>query len=85
MEHDKDAAAARSRLGVEAVLANHLYCLTAAVRALIATHPDGDRMRLVFDQLVGQMLAQPGFLDDPDKGVVLRNFAEVLFQPPVEL
>jgi|JI81AbrownRNA_FD_contig_61_180643_length_504_multi_1_in_0_out_0_1 hypothetical protein len=85
MQTDPVAAAARSRLGATMTISTHLYGLTSAVRALIATHPEPERMRQVFDQLIGQMLAHPAFLSDPDQGIVLRDFAATLFQPPVEL
>jgi hypothetical protein len=85
MKKDDEAAAARSRIGHELVQSTHLYGLLAAVRALIATHPDQDKVRQAFDQLIGQMLASPGFLVNTDFGVVLRDFSETVFQPPVEL
>lgn len=66
-------------------ISTHLYGLTSAVRALIATHPDPERMRQVFEQLIDQMLGNPGFLSDPDLGIVLRDFATTLFQPRVEV
>lgn len=85
MKTDPVAAAARSRLGATMTISTHLYCLTSAVRALIATHPEPERLRHVFDQLIGQMLAHPGFLSDSDQGIVLRDFAAALFQSPVEI
>ncbi len=30
-------------------------------------------------------ISHPGFLAEPDQGVVLRDFVAALFQPPVEL
>ena len=85
MKTDPIAAAARDRLGATLVLSIHLYGLTSAVRALIETHPEKEKMRSVFDQLLGQMLSHPGFLANQDQGIVLRDFSEALFQPPVEL
>ncbi|WP_428827388.1 hypothetical protein ACLIKD_04815 [Azonexus sp. IMCC34842] len=85
MQTDPIAAAARDRLGATVTIATQLYGLTAAVRALITTHPEPEKMHAVFDQLIGQMFAYPGFLAAPDQGVVLRDFAATLFQPPVEL
>lgn len=85
MKTDPIAQAARDRLGPTLVLANHLYCLTNAVRALLETHPEPEKVRTVFDQLHGQMLAHHGMYDDPDRGIVIRDFAATLFQPPVEL
>ena len=85
MQTDQKAAAARERIGYELVLSTHLYGLTAAVRALIAAHPEPEKFQVAFEQLIGQMLAHPGFLSNPDQGVVLRDFAATLLQPPVEL
>lgn len=66
-------------------LSVHLYGLTAAVRALISTHQDPERARLLFDQLSAQMLAHPAFLGDKKSAQTLKDFAEVLFRPPVSL
>lgn len=85
MKTDPIAQAARDRLEPTLVLANHLYCLTNAVRALLATHPEPEKVRAVFDQLLGQMLAHHVSLDDSDRGIVLRDYAATLFQPPVEI
>ena len=85
MQTDPNAAAARNRLGHELVLSTHLTGLMAAVRAILATHPEPERVRAVFNQLIGQMLSHPGFLADRDQGIVLRDLAATLFQPPVRL
>ena len=89
MPQDQNAKAARARLDTVVVLSIQITGLAAAVRAILATHPEPDRVRAVFDQLfdqwLGQMLAHPGFLAEQDKGVVLRDFAASLFQPPVVL
>lgn len=85
MEQNKEAVEARARLGATMVLSIQLNTLTVAVRALIDTHPDRDLVREKLDQLIGQMLAHPAFLSDQDQGIVLRDFVETLFQPPVEL
>lgn len=74
-----------ARLDPTVVVATQLYGLTSAVRALIATHPEPDRLRQVFDQLLGQMLAHPGMVLNPEQGIVLREMAEVLFRSPVAL
>ena len=85
MQTNPAAQDARNRLGVEVTLAIQMYGLTAAVRALLAEHPQPEKARAVFDQLLGQMLAHPSFLADKDQGIVLRDFAATLFQPPVKL
>ena len=74
-----------TELYVSEVLAAQLYCLSAVVRALVHAHPDPARVKAEFDLLLGQMLAHPGFLADPARGAVLRDFAQALFQPPVVL
>lgn len=79
---DSTAREARARLGDTHTIALHLHCLTSAVRAILATHPNPDQVRRVFDQLLGQTLAHPKTLEDPDTGAVLRDFAATLFQPP---
>lgn len=85
MKPDPAAVAARERLGSTQVLSLHLNGVMAAIRALIETHPDRDRVRMVFEQLIAQMLSHPGILDNPDQGIVIRDLAATLFQPPVEL
>ncbi len=85
MQNNLAAKEARSRLGHELTVATHLYGVTVAVRALISTHPEPEKLRTAFDQLIGQMLSHPGFLENPDQGIVLRDMAETLFQPPVVL
>jgi len=85
MKSSKEAQAAQKNLGATLLLSVHLYGLTAAVRAILATHPEPEKVRAVFDQLLGQMLTHPGFLAEQDQGIVIRDFAATLFQPPVEL
>ena len=85
MQSSPEAVAARERLDAVEVVAIQLYGLTQAVRALLGTHPEPDRARTVFDQLLGQMLAHPAFLGETDKAIVLKDFSATLFQPPVSL
>jgi hypothetical protein len=66
-------------------VAIQVTALSAAVRALIATHPEPDRVRAVFDQLLGQMQANPAYLGHPEKQNLLKSLAELLFRPPIEL
>lgn len=79
------AAAARMRTEAIEVLSIHLNGLTAVVRALIHTHPNRAAARAACDQLIGQMLAHPGYLVDSDYGIILRDYVETVFQLPVEL
>lgn len=58
--------------------------LECAVRALIATHPEPDKLRQAFQSLIAQVQAHragvpPAHLD------FIRQSAELLFAPPVEL
>lgn len=57
--------------------------LMCAVEALIATHPEPNKVRLVFDQLFGQI--QAGVLASgttPLGTGLMRSLAEHLFAPP---
>lgn len=47
MQPDPEAVAARESLGATRVLAIHLYGLTAAVRAILATHHQPQEARKV--------------------------------------
>lgn len=86
MDDLKSAAAlARSRLEAVEVVSLHLNGLIAVVRAMVHTHPEPNKVREACDQLIGQMLANPAYLKNPDYGVILRSFEESVFQPPVEL
>ena len=68
------------------LLAVQVSVLTAAVRAILGTHPDREQVRSVFDQLISQMQAHPGFLlAQAGTSDALRSCVEVLFRPPVEL
>lgn len=61
------------------------FSIQAAVRALIATHPDREAVRRLFDQLCGQHFVEPAYLDKPSNAVAVKAWAEILFQPPVQL
>lgn len=57
--------------------------LMCAVEALIATHPQPDEVRRVFDQLFGQL--QAGILASgatPLATGLMRQLAEKIFSPP---
>lgn len=85
MQSSHEAKNARDRLDAPLLLATHLYGLSAAVRAIIATHPDPKNLRQVFDQFLFQMQAHPAFLSNKDTALALKDFAETLFQPSVVL
>lgn len=85
MQPDPIAMQARDRIGDIATLSIHTNCLIAAFRALLATHPEPEKVRAAHDQLIAQMLAHPAFLDDSGCGAVLRDVTETLFQPLVRL
>ena len=81
MQIDSAAQAARTRLGPQ-VLGITDTILGAAVRAIIAAHPEPEKVRHYFDQYLGQMLAGRPFLGNPDAGIVARDFAASIFQDP---
>lgn len=85
MQTDPAAKEARDRLGPELTSAIHLYTLTSAVRALLAAHPEPERVRSTFDFLHAQILAHQVFLLEEDMKIVANDMAETIFQPPVEL
>ena len=59
--------------------------LHAAVRALHASHPEPEKVEAVFQQLIGQMQANPAFLGSTKNADLLRQFANGLFLPPKQL
>ncbi|NKF21548.1 hypothetical protein [Solimonas marina] len=67
------------------LVSTQLYGLTAVVRAMIATHPQPEKVRLLFDQLLMQMLADPVYLGDKKNAQALREFGEAVFQPSLRL
>lgn len=66
-------------------LAVQIAVLQTAFRALLTTHPQKEQVRLVFDQLAGQLLTWPHFLDDPFSAQLLRSMTEALFRPESHL
>jgi len=60
-------------------LALQVSVLQAAVRALHATHPEPAKVEAVFQQLIGQMQANPAFLSSPTSAALLRRFSSDLF------
>lgn len=56
-----------------------------AIKALIVAHPEPDKVRLYYDQLLGQLIASPGVVGFPDKSLVLKDLTAGLFEPPAVL
>ncbi len=52
------------------------------LKALIATHPNPDQLRMVFDQLLGQLQASPVVLQDPEYSALIRQKVAEIFAPP---
>jgi len=58
-----------------------LHVLWAAVRAIIATHPEPEKVRSVFDQLIGQSTANLIVQGEPlEAFTVVRDLANGLFE-----
>lgn len=53
----------------------------AAVRALIATHPERDQFIAYFDQAVSKLLTGPFIGGHPEKAILLRHIHEVIASP----
>jgi len=85
MQSDPDAKTARENMPAVEMLGIHLYVLTAAVRAILATHQKPEQVRGTFDVLIAQMQAHPAYMANHQYSLVLRDFVETLFQPPVVL
>lgn len=85
MQTDFTAQEARSRLGPQVSTAIQLYTLASVVRALIAAHPEPERVRSIFDFLHAQTLAYPAYLLEEDIKIVANDMAATLFQTPVNL
>jgi len=60
--------------------------LCCAFRALLANHPEPQKVRATFDQLLGQIQASPAVAGSSQgQSEAVRSFAATLFQPPVTL
>lgn len=81
----KAAREAISRMGNTDALATQIAAAQCAIRALIAAHPEPEKVRAVYDQLIGQLMATLALAHDPDKNLVLRDLTETLFRPPASL
>ena len=59
--------------------------IVAMLRALYASHPEHEKVKEGFDQLIAQNLAHPACLDDPKNAKTLREMSELLTRPKVYL
>jgi hypothetical protein len=58
-----------------------LHVLWAAVKAIIATHPEPEKVRKVFDQLIGQSTANLIVQGEPVEAlIVVRDLTTSLFE-----
>lgn len=58
-----------------------LHVLWAAVKAIIATHPEPEKVRTVFDQLIGQSTANLIIQGEPlEAFTVVRDLTTGLFE-----
>jgi hypothetical protein len=51
-----------------------------AIKALIEAHPDGARVKELYEQFLGQMLATPSALGSPSMGAYLRDASERIYK-----
>lgn len=78
-----DDAPSERLVGLHALLVRSVV-VECAVRALIADHPNPERVRVIFDQLVSQVQALRAG-DAPEFQAAAREAAETLFRPAVRL
>lgn len=81
----KAARDAVARLDPMEVHNIQMLALFSAVRALIAVHPQSEKVRGVYDQLTAQVIASPFVMGQPDKAIILRDISATLFAPAVKL
>lgn len=79
------AIEAVGRLDDHITLALQIASVHAAVKAMLLAHPEPERVRTVYDQLLGQFIASPAVAGFPDRALVLRDLTATLFAPPVVL
>ena len=86
MTPDQKAArdAAARLTGAEVLTLQSVICFSA-VRAMVATHPEPEKMRAIYDQLIGQFIASPAVVGKPGKSFIIRDLTATLFEPPIEL
>lgn len=79
------AREAVGRLGPLDTLDLQVSVAHLAIKAMICAHPEPEKVRLYYDQLLGQVMAGPGVVGFPDKSLVLRDLTATLFAPPAAL
>lgn len=79
------AIEAVGRIGDTMTLGLQVASLHAAVKAILAAHPEPERVRAAYDQLLGQFIASPAVAGHPDRAIVMRDLTATLFSPPVVL
>lgn len=79
------AVEAVGRIGDAWTVNLQIAVLQAAVRAMVVTHPEPEKFRAYFNQVLGQFMASQAVAGYPDRSVVLRDLTASLFEPPVEL
>ena len=80
----KEVDAARLRLGPQVIGIND-NIFGILVRALLATHPEPEKVRHKFDMLFGQLLATPPYIGNQDARLVAHDLVETAFRPPKTL
>ena len=81
----KAALEAVGRVGDTMTISLQITSLHAAVKAMLSAHPEPDRVRAIYDQLLGQFIASPAVAGHPDHVIILRDLTSTLFAPPVVL
>lgn len=81
----KAASDAVARLHPMEVHNIQILVALSAVRALIAAHPQPEKVRDIYEQLITQAIASPFVMGQPDKAIVLRDISATLFAPAVQL
>jgi hypothetical protein len=52
-----------------------------AIKAIIATHPNPEKLKDAFDQLLVQFQTKPGVMGNPEYAAFIRQMAGDLFAP----
>lgn len=79
------AIEAVGRIGDAWTVNLQIAVLQAAVRAMAVTHPEPDKFRGYYNQVMGQFMASQAVAGYPDRALVLRDLTASLFEPPVAL
>lgn len=59
-----------------------MVAIQSVVKALVATHPNPEVLRLVCDQLTAQAAASPYYMGDLKKMHVLKASVDAILNPP---